>query len=345
MSEHDGRAASDEALPKVAVLLPTGRRHQILSREAERDLATIARVIAPETEDLHAEQLSGLLDGAVACLTGWGTPPLRPDLLASHPALRLVAHTAGSIRRLVPSDVLSRGLRVSSAASIIADAVAEFVVLQALLCLRESQHVDRAMRAGDNWEAIRERYTGRLLGNTTIGVISTGHVGRTVIRLLQPFGCRILAYDPFLTPSQANHLGVQPVALDELFRLSDVVTLHAPVLPETIGMIGAAQLARLRDGAVFINTARAALVDEAALLRELETGRFIAALDVFAEEPLPRQSRLRSLPNVILSPHIAGHTIDTHLRQGQAMVDEVRRWLRDEPLAYEVTAELFPILA
>jgi phosphoglycerate dehydrogenase-like enzyme len=110
-------------------------------------------------------------------------------------------------------------------------------------------------------------------------------------------------------------------------------------------MIGAPQLARLADGAVFINSARAALVDETALLRELENGRIVAALDVFADEPLPADSPFRRLPNVVLSPHVAGHSLDTHLRQGQAMVDEVQRFLQGEPLQYEITPDMLPLIA
>jgi phosphoglycerate dehydrogenase-like enzyme len=110
-------------------------------------------------------------------------------------------------------------------------------------------------------------------------------------------------------------------------------------------MISAAQLARLRDGALFINTARAALVDEDALLSELQSGRISAALDVFATEPLPPDSPFRTLPNVILSPHAAGHTTDTYLRQGKAMVEDVRRYLCGEPLVFEVTARMLPTMA
>src|SRR5947199_2684486 len=123
--------------PKVAVLLSSARREQVLSVAAERQLASFASVVMPEGPGLNAEDLPALLDGAVACLTGWGTPSLSDELLASCSDLQLVAHTAGSIRHLVPLSALQRGLCISHAAAIIADSVAEFVLSQMLLCLRQ----------------------------------------------------------------------------------------------------------------------------------------------------------------------------------------------------------------
>lgn len=334
-----------EKLPRVAVLLSPAMREQMLAPEALEHLATFASVVVSQSATLDAAALPELLDGAVACLTGWGTPPLSDELIAGLPSLRLVAHTAGSIRRLVSLSAIEHGLQVSHAAAIIADSVAELVILQAILCLRHLHAIDRAMKTGREWGSIRREYPGKLLGSRCVGVVGTGRVGRAVIHLFKAFGCRILAYDPYLTAEGAEHLGIEAVELDDLLAQADVVTLHAPVLPETEGMIGVTQLARLRDGAIFINAARAALVDEEALFQELRSGRIVAALDVFAEEPLPIDSRFRSLPNVVLSPHTAGHTIDTHLRQGQAMVDEVRHLLCGEPLQYRVTAALYDQLA
>lgn len=332
-------------LPKVAILLAPAMRAQILSAQAEKQLASFSSVVIPTEPLTNERSVADLLEGAVACVTGWGTPPLSEELLARHTKLRLIAHTAGSIRRLVPVSALEGGLRVSHAAAIIADSVAEFVISQALLCLRNLHDINRDMKAGRDWGEIRQVYPGRLLGSKTVGIVGTGRVGRAVIQVFKAFGCRILAYDPFLTAEQAQQLGVEHVALDPLMAGSDIVTLHAPVLPETTGMIGQAQLSLLHDHAIFINAARAQLVDEEALFGELKAGRILAALDVYSQEPLPRESQFRTLPNVILSPHAAGHTIDTHLRQGQAMVDEVQHFISGEPLRYEVTPAMFSIIA
>lgn len=332
-------------IPTVAVLIPARTREKILSPDALCALERVATVRLPAGPLLSPEDLPLLLDGAGACLTGWGTPPLPQELLEQHPNLGLIAHTAGSIRNLAPLALVAGGLRVSHAAGIIADAVAEFVIGQALLGLRPLHELDRGMRAGDDWLPLRERHTGRLLGACTVGVIGAGYVGRRVIRLFSAFGARVVVYDPTLSANDAAGLGVSLRSLDALMAESDVVSLHAPVLPVTHGMIGARQLRGLQDGALFINTARAALVDEAALLAELQSGRIRAALDVFATEPLPLDSPFRTLPNVMLSPHSAGHTADTYLRQGWAMVEEVQRFLRNEPLQCAVSAEMLPTMA
>jgi phosphoglycerate dehydrogenase-like enzyme len=332
-------------LPVVALLIPALWRERILSPEAERELAAVATIRGIAGSADPADDLSALCDQAVVCLTGWGTPPLSEELLAANPTLQLVAHTAGSIRRLLPAAAMKRGLRVSHAAAIIADAVAEFVVSQALCGLRHLHEIDQAMKRGDDWHDLHEHSFGRLLGGQTVGVIGAGYVGRQVIRLLRAFGCDVLLYDPLLASDAAAELGVKVVALKELFARSVVVSLHAPALPETLGMVGAAELALLPDGAVFVNTARGALVDHEALAREVASGRIFAALDVFDPEPLPVDAPLRGRPNVLLSPHIAGHTCETHRRQGQAMIDEVRRFLRGEPLRYEVTPAMMATMA
>jgi phosphoglycerate dehydrogenase-like enzyme len=338
-------APEQKSLPRVAILLTPAMRTQMLTPEALKQLATVASVVTPQGNSLNASDLPQLLDGAIAALSGWGTPPLSDELISSQPSLMLVAHTAGTVRRLISESALEKGLHVSHAAAIIAESVAEFVVSQALLCLRHLHEIDRSMKSGSTWGDIRSEYPGMLLGSRSIGVVGTGRVGRAVIHLLKAFGCRIFAYDPYLTTEQAVEMGVEAVGLEDLLTQSEVITLHAPVLPETSGMIGATQLAMLRDHTVFINAARSVLVDENALFQELKSGRLTAALDVFNEEPLPLTSRFRSLHNVVLSPHTAGHTIDAHMKQGQTMVDEIVRFLRREPLQYEITASIYKQLA
>ncbi len=330
--------------PLVTVLIPERWLQRVLSAEATAQLAALAEVRWPAGPYPLAGELPALLSGAAVCLTGWGTPRLTEELLAGLPELKLVAHTAGSVRFLLPADILERGVRVSHSAAVMAEAVAEHVVAQALLSLQRQHEMDARMRRGE-WYGIRESMPRRLLGARVVGIWGAGRVGREVIRLLRAFGCTILVADPYLDPGAAEGLGAELVSLKELFLRADVVSLHAPLLPETRGVIGAELLTGLRDGAILINAGRGALLDEAALLRELSSGRISAALDVFAEEPLPHDNPFRRLPNVVLSPHVAGHSEETHHGQGQAMVDEVGRFLRGEPLRYEVSPELLAVMA
>ena len=135
------------------------------------------------------------------------------------------------------------------------------------------------------------------------------------------------------------------VSLDAVFREGDIVSIHAPTTPETRHLVGAQQLALLRDGAIFVNCARSWVVDQDALLQTLQTGRIWAALDVFDQEPLPVDSPFRALPNVLLTPHQDGHTIDTNQQQGSAIVDEIERFFAGGELRYRISPESFALMA
>ena len=302
---------------------------------------------AEDSNSLSAEAAEAMLDGAHVCLTGWGTPAFDATVLERHRDLGLIAHTAGSIRHLIPAKLFDDGVRVSHAASAIACSVAEFVVAEALLALRGIHRMDASLRGNGHWLDVRATVPQRLLGARTVGIVGAGNVGRAVMRLLLPFGCRVLACDPFLDDPEAAALGVSRVDLDTLLVESDIVSLHVPDLPATHGMIGARELARLRDGALFINTARGGLVDEPALVTELQSGRIQAALDVFAVEPLPVASPLRdpAFSNVTISPHAAGHTDDSHFKQGREMVEEIERFLIGDPLRHEISRSMLETMA
>ncbi|HEX4214977.1 MAG TPA: hydroxyacid dehydrogenase [Candidatus Dormibacteraeota bacterium] len=332
------------ARPTVVVLVPEPTRTEVLGTSFATSLGALADVRLAEGSPAGWD-LPALIDGVDAAVTGWGTPSLTDSLRQSGGHPRLIAHTAGSIRQLLPVDEIGARFRVSHAAAVIADAVAEFVILEALADLRGLARLDAEMKRGVPWRSMREQRSSRLLGGRTVGVIGAGRVGRAVIRLLRAFGARVLVADPSLEPERIRALDVEPRDIPTLLAESDIVSLHAPVLPETRGMIGARELSLMRDGTLFINTARAVLVDEPALRAELRSGRIRAALDVFWAEPLPVDDELRSLPNIVLSPHSAGHSVDTWARQGEAMVEEVLRFLRGEPLEYEVTADMVALMA
>ena len=146
-----------------------------------------------------------------------------------------------------------------------------------------------------------------------------GYVGRVVVRLLREFGARVVLVDLTMISSGAAGLGVELMPLADMLTTSDIVTLHGPLVPETNGMNGGSKLALLKDGALFVNMGRGQLVDEAALLAELKSGRIEAVLDVYHTEPLPADSRFKALPNARLSSHAAGRTEDSHYRRGRAL--------------------------
>lgn len=333
-----------ESLARVAVLLPEATRAMVLSPDTERRLNSIADVCWAEGP-ADTWDLAELLDGAVACLTGWGTPPLTEEVLVGAGTVRLVAHSAGSIRNLLPQQLVGHEVTVCQGAAVIADSVAELVIAQILAWQREVHRHDAGLRQGAGWGQLRELHPGRLLGAQRVGVVGASRTGRAVIKLLRAFGATVSVTDPFLTAEDANALGVLAVDLNQLLQSSDIVTLHAPLLPETEGLLGARELSLLRHDALLINSARGGLVDGDALLAELRSGRIRASLDVFPSEPLAEDSEWRQVPNAIISPHTAGHTLDSHRLQGDAMVSDIERFLRGEPLQYDVPAGAVASLA
>ena len=244
--------------PVIAVLLTGKTRRMMLDDAAVAQLNALGDVRWPgDPDSISPADAERLLDGATACLTGWGTPGFDPTLRQRHAGLSLIAHSAGSVRKLTPPRLFDDGIRVTHAAAMIAASVAEFVVAEALLAMRGIHLLHRGLRDGGEWLDVRDAVPQCLLGSQTVGIVGGGYVGRAVMRLLVPFGCRVLVADPLMDGAAAAKLGVTHVMLDELLSQSDVVSMHAPYLPSTHGMIGTRELSLLRSGALFINTARA----------------------------------------------------------------------------------------
>jgi len=329
---------------RVIVLLSDHVRSQMLTPE---DLVRLEGTATVEFvhPDVSREELAAALAQADVCVTGWGSPSLDEEILDAAPRLRLMAHTAGSVRKVIRDDLVGSRLRVTHAAAVIAESVGEFVVGQILAGLRGIVDMDRRLRAGEDWAEIERSTHGRLLRTSTVGVVGASRTGQAVIRLLRAFGSEILVSDPAVAGDDVRALGATHVSLEDLLDRSDVVTIHAPLLPSTVGLIGREHLARLRDGALVVNSARGPLVDAAALDDELRSGRLRAALDVFDPEPLAPDSEWRNVPGAILTTHVAGHTIDGHHAQGAAIVDEIIRFLDGQPLTYEITAVMMKGMA
>jgi phosphoglycerate dehydrogenase-like enzyme len=289
--------------------------------------------------------LSAALQRAQVLITGWGVPPLS-DLAGWAPErspLRLLAHSAGTVKQLVPVEAIERGLLVTHANESLAEAVAEFTLGAIIMAWRN------AFAAADRYRAGRERLpiaAQREISGSTLGVIGASAIGRRVMRLLRPLGARLLLADPYATPAIAADHGAALVPLGELLHESDIISLHAPVTPETIGMLGAAEFAAMKPGALFINTARGRLIDHDALLYALQQGRISALLDVTdPTEPLPSDSPLFSLENCVLLPHVAGISREARRRQSRIIAEETLRFLAGEPLQHQVTRARWDTMA
>jgi len=307
-------------------------------------------VIENSTErQMTAAEVLARIGDCDAVITGWGSPAFSREALDAAPRLKLVAHTAGSVKglfsdELVREVLIPRGINVYSGANGIALNVAEATIGLMILATRRwvehSAAFSEKKRGGADFSRNAQFLTG-----ATVGLVSASLVGRHVLRVLQPFECRILIYDPFLSPEAARSLGAELTDLDTLFERSDIVSLHAPKLPATDNMIGAAQLAKLRDGGVFVNTSRGSVVDHDALLAECRTGRIVAALDVTEPEPLPPDSEFWTLPNVILLPHIAGQGRAGYQRVGEMALRAMRDCFAGRPVAGAVALDRWETIA
>ncbi|WP_338118198.1 hydroxyacid dehydrogenase [Streptomyces coryli] len=329
--------------PVIAVALDEGLRELFFTPQQWSALEAAAELrvcgIAPDA-------MARALADAEVVITGWRTPRLHGGLLAAAPRLALVAHTGAAVRFLVGDEVFGRGIRVTQTGAAMAPPVAEVSLTFTLALLHGLHRHDHALRGGGNWdEAKQHKAPAHELRGSVIGVVGASRTGRAYLHMLSALGAVPLLHDPTCDEAAAERLGAELVPLDDLLRRSRIVALHAPAIPETRHLLGRRELALLPDGAGLVNTARSALVDSAALLAELRTGRIDAALDVFDEEPLPTTSPLRTLPNVLLSPHEAAGTTEARRRQGQIVVDEITRHLTGEKLQHEVTPDIMAISA
>jgi phosphoglycerate dehydrogenase-like enzyme len=318
---------------------------EVFTDDADARLRQLGEVIYQDSEqNLSSAELAARIRNFSIVVTGWGTPTFTDEVLNAAPDLQLIAHSAGSIRKMLPPPVFERGIQVTHAAAAIAPAVADLTLLLIMTMLRRVYQADRMLHGSGAWNEAKPPM-GEEIAGQRIGVVGAGYTGQQVIALLQAVGARVWVCDPYLSEARAVQLNVHKADLDDLFASCRVVTLQAPVTEETMRMVGGRQLQLLQDDGIFINTARGLLVDQAALRSELESGRIRAALDVFDPEPLPPDDPLRRLDNVFLTPHIAGASRQARFRQGSAMVDEIERFLKGEPLHYPVTQDMLAIMA
>lgn len=282
---------------------------------------------------LNGQEASELIEGADIVINTWGSPRLEADLLDRCPGLKLVAYAAGSVKPVLSPAVQERGIRVCSANDALAQGVAETALGLAIVSVKNIWQLARDTRAGE-WEpshkSVRELY------GLNVGIIGAGLSGRHLIRLLKQFDVRILVHDPYLSEAAVSELGAVKVELDELLKESDVVSIHAPSIPETKHLMNERTLRLMKDDAILINTARGSLIDEEALVAELRQGRLWACLDVTDPEPPALDHPFRSLPNVTLIPHIAGAVNNGLYRIGNYITRELELFARGERLQGEV---------
>ena len=331
-------------MTKPTVVIAIGQTHykRMFSQAAFDALSEFANVVHHEgQEPTTKEELIPLVADADAIITSWGVATLDADVMVAGPKLKAMAHMGSSVKRFVSDAFWERGMHLTSAGITLARDVAEATLGLMIVGQKRiwplGQHVrEGGWRDSPAWD----KWFSRELFRKEVGIIGASNVGRYVIELLKPFDAKVLLYDPFVSGEEAVKLGVEKVELDELLRRSDVVSLHAPANEHTYQMLNAEGLASMKDEALIVNTGRGTLIDEKALIKELEKGRFFAFLDVTDPEPPAADSPLRTLDNVVVTPHIAG-CIENCNRMGELAVEELRRFFAGEEAVYKITPELF----
>jgi len=331
-------------MEKVTVAVTIGKVHypRMFSQQAWDALESFANVLHhPGPDPANKQELMEILRDADACITSWDVATLDADVVAAAPKLKAMAHMGSSVKRFVSDTFWQRGIHLTSAGVALARNVAETTLGLMIVGQKRIWPLGQHVRAGGwrdspDWE----KWFSRELYRKNVGIVGASNVGRYVIELLKPFGANILLYDPFVSAEEAKALGATKVELDDLLANSEIVSLHAPANKHTHHILNAEGLAHMKDDALLINTGRGTLIDEEALVAELRKGRFFAFLDVTDPEPPAADSPLRSLDNVVVTPHIAG-CIENCNQMGELAVEELRRFFAGEPAVYQITPEMF----
>lgn len=327
----------------IVLLSGLGMARQIYTPAHLDQLRELGTLILHSHEGLPPrEEMFELLSEAEIILTTWGSPAIGRELIDRAPNLKLVVHAAGSVKGIVTEDLISQGIRVSSANDALGQGVAETALGLTIVSLKQIWQLSSDTREGEwrkNWNQIKDIY------GVTIGVVGAGKAGQHYIKLLRHFHVNIVVYDPTLSAEQIAALGAEKVELEQLLRISDVVSIHAPSIPATDRMFNKERLQWMKDDAILINTARGSLIDEAALVEELERGRLWACLDVTDPEPPTLDHPFRKLPNVILIPHVAGVVNNGMHRIADYTIEEIRRYIQKQPLDGEVDLSRLDVIA
>ena len=324
--------------PKVLYVPTEGHTKRVFRDETFARMCEEFELTVNDTGgELDADEVARWVTGCEGLVTGWGSRGLAEEVFVNAPDLKIIAHSAGSVRFLVTREMidqylLPRGIVLFSANVAIALNVAESAVGMLTMASRRWIDHNTHYHQTGKWRSPDIPINGQYLRGCKLGLISASAVAREVIRLLQGWDIEFLVYDPYLSGEAAAKLGVRKVELNQLFEEADHVSVHAPKLPETDNLIGREQLRRLKDGAAFVNTARGSVIDEQALIEEAQTGRIRVALDVTEPEPPAPDHPFQHMPNVSISPHTAGAGYFGYFQIGETTLQALRDAFAGRPV-------------
>jgi phosphoglycerate dehydrogenase-like enzyme len=311
--------------PTVLVLIHGELLDDLFTPPVRTRLESFARArYCPQDRALTEGELASQVGDVDACITTWFSPRFTGEVVGKASRLKIIAHAAGTVKPYVSDAVFDRGIIVTSAAPVIARYVGEMALALTLAGLRnlipyERMFKDRRARRDESIAAPRTLLEQR------VGLVGFGSTGREFARLLRPFNVELLVYEPHVSASTVETHGGRSASLEDVLTTCRVISLHAAQIAETTHLLNAERLRMIPAGALLVNTARGTLIDTAALVAELATGRFCAALDVFdPEEPLPADHPLRELSNVVLAPHTSGPVRQRYWEMAMGAVEDVR---------------------
>ncbi|NQX58651.1 hydroxyacid dehydrogenase [Paenibacillus qinlingensis] len=279
-------------------------------------------------EEWSSDGLARLIGEYDACLTSWGTPFFTREVLANASKLKFIGHVAGSPTSVVDERAFHQDITVATANTVLAKSTAEAAFALMMAGAWDLHGYSTRLKRGQWGNNSRDTVMG--VSNQVIGLIGLGEISKNVIRMLSGFPVRIKLASRYCTEEQARALGVELCSLEEVLQTSQIISLHSTLTPSTVGFIGKREFALIQDGALFVNTARAKIVDENAMMDELQSGRIFAALDVYHEEPVAANHPLHSLENVLCVPHIGGFASTFKRSMGEFVVDNLQHFTRGE---------------
>lgn len=319
---------------KALVTIPKGPVFDtFFNEDRKKELEAIAEVEWNEgASQFTPEELAQRLLGKDLCITGWGCPILEEEVLKNAASLKLIAHTGGSVKPYVTDAVYERGIKVVSGNKVFAESVAESVIAYALSSLRKIPYYSTRLKDG-YWPA---QFQNRGLLDRSVGIVGYGMIAGYVVQMLKPFHNSIKVFSRHIKEEVLTKWNMQKAELEEIFSTCDIISIHSGMTAANYHLITEDLLRMMKPGALLINTARGAIIDEEALVRVLKEQDIYAVLDVYETEPLPEKHPLHECERAILMPHMGGPTIDRRLAVTKAVIEDICNFREKRELNCEI---------
>ncbi len=320
------------AIPKNSDIIET-----FVTKEVQEYLSERFEVsYSPFERNLNKEEFSEMVKDCDAVITGWGNIAITYDMLKDT-KVKVIAHTGGTVANVADASLFDNGIHVISGNKIYAESVAEGTIGYMLTALRKIPFYIDLVRDG-GWHG--DGYFSEGLLDKTIGIVGMGTISGYLIKMLQMFRGNIKIFSSHeIDKAYLDDNNATQVSLEEIFSTCDIVSVHSAMNEKTRGMIGKEHFDLLKDGALFINTARGAVVREDEMIEALKENRFFAFLDVYCTEPLPLDSELRSLKNIYAMPHMGGPTLDRRAVVTKRLADSIIKIYNGEESELEISKQ------